>query len=571
MPAEKVPAEHWPAAAPAISTAAAPAVVPGAADYDAICAAVMETERGRWFLAEYARRNRQADTAQVLAAIDGLMARVRAGTAIPRPESPARNESSADMDRLRAELADMANAIARTKTEIASIRPDAAQGGRILEATEQLDSVVRTIERATSDILAAAEQVQETAWTMREQGMESEFCDRLDSYATDIYTACSFQDLTGQRTRKIIHVLRYLEARILAMTSIWGAAAKETEPAADQVAGEAAAPVPDQVAPSDALVQTDVDRMMTPAAPVLVEPLAVQVPVTALAAPIAQSPGVADADAGHTADPVIVAASPLGERDAVPDVALEAAGRELAQAAALPAQSPEDVPPALAQAEAASDGEQIKLPVHPPTPADGDAPAPTSRTLATSTVSADDAKSVLTIEGPTGSYSILSGRAVEPEEPQTAEVPVAAALPVVAAAPMLPAAPTAATSPIEQDPVVANLRAFAANLMAEFGRDPAAPATRTDAPPDTAITPPVARADIAPATGALAAPPPVTVEPPPVRQDELVLPRAAAPKLGDTPQRPAPEPAPRRKSDIAENLFADVMALTDEERIALFT
>ena len=43
-----------------------------AADYDAIAAAVMETGRGRWFLAEYARRNRQADTEMVLSAIARL-------------------------------------------------------------------------------------------------------------------------------------------------------------------------------------------------------------------------------------------------------------------------------------------------------------------------------------------------------------------------------------------------------------------------------------------------------------------------------------------------------------------
>ena len=28
-----------------------------------------------------------------------------------------------------------------------------------------------------------------------------------------IYTACSFQDLTGQRTGKVVQVLRYLESR----------------------------------------------------------------------------------------------------------------------------------------------------------------------------------------------------------------------------------------------------------------------------------------------------------------------------------------------------------------------
>ena len=33
---------------------------PTEADYEAIAAAVMETVRGRWFLGEYARRNRNA-------------------------------------------------------------------------------------------------------------------------------------------------------------------------------------------------------------------------------------------------------------------------------------------------------------------------------------------------------------------------------------------------------------------------------------------------------------------------------------------------------------------------------
>jgi chemotaxis protein CheZ len=37
---------------------------------------------------------------------------------------------------------------------------------------------------------------------LREQGLEAEICDMLDTKATDVYTACSFQDLTGQRTRR---------------------------------------------------------------------------------------------------------------------------------------------------------------------------------------------------------------------------------------------------------------------------------------------------------------------------------------------------------------------------------
>ena len=41
-------------------------------DYEAIESAIMETSRGRWFLSEYARRNRNADTNLILSAISSL-------------------------------------------------------------------------------------------------------------------------------------------------------------------------------------------------------------------------------------------------------------------------------------------------------------------------------------------------------------------------------------------------------------------------------------------------------------------------------------------------------------------
>ena len=50
-------------------------------DYDSILAALMETARGRWFLQEYASRNRNADTQMLLTAIGRLE------TMIERPRS----------------------------------------------------------------------------------------------------------------------------------------------------------------------------------------------------------------------------------------------------------------------------------------------------------------------------------------------------------------------------------------------------------------------------------------------------------------------------------------------------
>src|SRR5579862_7510081 len=121
-------AKNWSVAADA-ATAAGPAVpqraAPGPADYEAILAAVMETERGRWFLAEYASRNRRADTAEVLSAIDSLAARyAAAATLLPQGEA-----NVAAIERLRTELADMAGAVSRTRTEIASAWHAAAREG----------------------------------------------------------------------------------------------------------------------------------------------------------------------------------------------------------------------------------------------------------------------------------------------------------------------------------------------------------------------------------------------------------------------------------------------------------
>src|ERR1700712_902362 len=53
----------------ALSPISARATFPSEEDYDAISQAFMETSRGRWFLGEYAKRNRNADTRMVLDAV----------------------------------------------------------------------------------------------------------------------------------------------------------------------------------------------------------------------------------------------------------------------------------------------------------------------------------------------------------------------------------------------------------------------------------------------------------------------------------------------------------------------
>jgi hypothetical protein len=206
---------------------------PEESDYSSIEAAVMETDRGRWFLAEYARRNRHAETEGLLESLGRIE---RAVTQTTR--------ETGGVDRFRLDVLEMSRAIAKTRAEIAAIRPSEGDG-RIVEASGELGSIVSATELATSEILAAAERVQEVAWALREAGAATVECDELDHQAVAIYTSCSFQDLTAQRTRKVIDILAFLEGRVNAMADIWQFAAEEEEPEAPAAQAASASELPD--------------------------------------------------------------------------------------------------------------------------------------------------------------------------------------------------------------------------------------------------------------------------------------------------------------------------------------
>jgi chemotaxis protein CheZ len=294
-------------------------------DYAAIEGAVMETARGRWFLAEFARRNRNADTAAVLEAVDRL-------------ERVVKNEqTSGETERLRFEFADMASAITRAKAEIAAIRPEGA-GDHIGGATNELDAIVKSTEAATGEILAAAEHLQEIAWTLRESGVEGAACDIIDQRATDIYTACSFQDITGQRTHKVIQVLRYLEDRINAIMAIWGVSGgARSAPSHPRPADRALLNGP--ALPGEGLVQSDVDAMLEDvpqaAAPMAGDDLPPPLPIEAPEPAVPASPFSPVERPRLRARTEPIAGTPAPTEAAL-ETRSETAGRSVGRAAARP-------------------------------------------------------------------------------------------------------------------------------------------------------------------------------------------------------------------------------------------
>lgn len=177
---------------------------------------ISTTARGRAFL----RMRDQRSRVVALDEVRRFMASVHDWASTKAHDA----SSGAQIQVLRRELQEMSAYIQKTREEIASLRTTDTTAGtgnsRIHAASGELDAIVVSTERASTEILNAAEQIMKLADSLPEE-CRSVGGD-ITMQATEIMTACAFQDLTGQRVTKVVKTLQYLEHRVAAMVSIWG-------------------------------------------------------------------------------------------------------------------------------------------------------------------------------------------------------------------------------------------------------------------------------------------------------------------------------------------------------------
>lgn len=184
-------------------------------DYLLIEDAVGANARGRAFLRMRDQRSRVLAADEVKRAMRSLAGSLKK-TAAPE------KEASSHIRILRQELQEMSVYIQQTRSEIAALRPDDGGNNRIMAATGELDAIVTATERATSDILNSAENILALVGRLPRSPETTPICQELEAQATEILTACSFQDITGQRTTKVVNTLHYLEKRVNSMIEVWG-------------------------------------------------------------------------------------------------------------------------------------------------------------------------------------------------------------------------------------------------------------------------------------------------------------------------------------------------------------
>jgi len=139
--------------------------------------------------------------------------------------APVATSELPEMSVLREHLIDLRNHIDETKKEIASIRQPGEEDDRLTSAATELDAIVAVTEQATNQILNASEEISELLDKMKERSNDvgiNTMIDEAMGKAINIMEACNFQDISGQRTTKVIKTIQYLEERILSMIGIWG-------------------------------------------------------------------------------------------------------------------------------------------------------------------------------------------------------------------------------------------------------------------------------------------------------------------------------------------------------------
>jgi chemotaxis protein CheZ len=110
---------------------------------------------------------------------------------------------------VREDLESLASFIQSTKREILDLRPDEISDEHLPAASVELDAIVNATEQATNSIMEAAEQIEEVG-----DAVGGEMAEKIVTATSQIYEACSFQDITGQRISKVVGALREIEEKI---------------------------------------------------------------------------------------------------------------------------------------------------------------------------------------------------------------------------------------------------------------------------------------------------------------------------------------------------------------------
>lgn len=168
-------------------------------EYRAIEAALLETERGRWFLAEHGRRSRRSETREIEDALLRLKSSLRDPPAL--------------LERVKSELAEIGLLIANAREQVLAREPEQAagsgQGGPGQGGPGQGEP------RPTVALLETAASLHELVWSLQAREIDADVCERVGRQAAAIQALSMRQAAESRRALRHAETLDTIAARLI--------------------------------------------------------------------------------------------------------------------------------------------------------------------------------------------------------------------------------------------------------------------------------------------------------------------------------------------------------------------
>jgi len=165
-------------------------------DFQALEATLLASERGRWFLAEHARRRSRLETRSLVASLERLERfvddRATAGDAVAR------------------ELEGITAALVQMTQEI--VGPPDPENRK-----DPFGRIVLEAERASELVASAGARVDEIAEALERQGVEREVADALHAQCEVVREAMTVHAANARRVKALAEILIYARRRLAAL------------------------------------------------------------------------------------------------------------------------------------------------------------------------------------------------------------------------------------------------------------------------------------------------------------------------------------------------------------------
>ena len=128
-------------------------------------------------------------------------------------------------EKLKVELDLIYDAITRTKREIAVLTARVSTARKWPRSTANSAPWSAAPKRPRGQILEAAEAIDNAATALSRvtsPDQQKLLSEEIQERVVSIFEACNFQDLTGQRIKKVMTTMKFIENHITVMMDIWG-------------------------------------------------------------------------------------------------------------------------------------------------------------------------------------------------------------------------------------------------------------------------------------------------------------------------------------------------------------